>query len=137
MGPNNFHLPGPLKKQLPSKRFPTDADMKQAVISWQQIRNTNFFYSGIQALVPWWDEFLNVSRDYLGVLCVPSATHVACIRQSQNTVIGIRVFVTFFLKLPCTCTNTQYSVSTTRLVHVLLTYYVYFRRDIVEKQGHG
>ena len=135
MGPNNFHLPGPLKKQLASKRFPTDADMKQAVTSWQQTRNINIFYSGIQALVPRWDEFLNVSRDYLGDWCVPSATHLACIRQSQNTVIGIGVFVTFFLKLPCTCTNTQYSVSTTRPVHVQLTYYL--RRDIVEKQGHG
>ena len=76
--------------------------MKQAVTSWKQTRDTNFFHSGIQVLLPRWNEFLNVSRDYLGVWCVPSATHVTSTHQSQNTVIGIRVFVTLFLKLLCT-----------------------------------
>jgi len=76
--------------------------MKQAVTSWQQTRNSNFFHSGIKALLPRWNEYLNVSRDYLGVWCVPSATHVACMHRSQNTVIAIRVVVTLFLELACT-----------------------------------
>ena len=37
---------------------------------------------------------LYINDDYLEVWCVPSATHVSCIRRSQNKVFGIRVFVT-------------------------------------------
>jgi hypothetical protein len=29
--------------------------------------DTDFFYAGIQALVPWWDEFLKVNGDYVEV----------------------------------------------------------------------
>lgn len=33
-------------------QFPTDADVKQAATSWLRMLDTDFFYAGIQALVP-------------------------------------------------------------------------------------
>jgi hypothetical protein len=47
----------------------------------------------------WWDKYFIVSGDYMEVSCVPSATHVPCKVQSQNTVLAIIVFVTYFLNL--------------------------------------
>jgi hypothetical protein len=38
---------------MADKRYAIDADVKQAATSWQQTLNTNFFYAGIKALVPW------------------------------------------------------------------------------------
>jgi hypothetical protein len=54
---------GPLKKHLAGKRFATDADVKQAVISWLQTRYTDFLYIKVQALVPGCDKCLNVNAD--------------------------------------------------------------------------
>jgi len=65
--------------------------MKQAVTSWLQALDTDFFYAG----VPRWDKCLSVSGDYLEVWCVPSATHMLCIHSTQNTFLGARVFVVF------------------------------------------
>ena len=42
---------------------------------------------------------LNFGGQYMVVWCVPSATHVTRIHQSQNKVFGFRMFVTWFLKL--------------------------------------
>lgn len=61
--PKDFHLFGPLKKQLVGKRSATDADMKQAVTSQIQTHDTDLFYTTIQALVPWWYKYLNVSGE--------------------------------------------------------------------------
>jgi hypothetical protein len=41
--------------------------------------------------VPWWNKCFNVSDDYFEVWCVPSATHVPCIHQSQNKVLSTLV----------------------------------------------
>jgi hypothetical protein len=41
--PSDFHLFGPLKKQLAGKQFAKDADIKQAV-TWLQTLDTDFFY---------------------------------------------------------------------------------------------
>jgi hypothetical protein len=49
------------KKHLPRKQFATDADVKQAVTSWLQKRDTDICYAGIQAFVLWWDKPLNVN----------------------------------------------------------------------------
>jgi hypothetical protein len=48
----DFSLSGPVKKHLAGKQFATDTDMKQAVTSWLQTLDTNFFHIRIQALVP-------------------------------------------------------------------------------------
>jgi hypothetical protein len=52
MGPSDFNFFGPLKEHLTGKRLATDTDMKQAVTSWLQTLDTDFFCMGIQALVP-------------------------------------------------------------------------------------
>jgi len=54
--------------------------------------------SPILGYKPWypWDKGLNVNDDYVDILCVPSATHVPCINESQNKVLGISIFVTSF-----------------------------------------
>jgi hypothetical protein len=42
------------------------------------------------------DHVLNVSCDHIAVRCVPSATHVPGIDQSQSKIFHIRIFVTLF-----------------------------------------
>ena len=73
--------------------------MKQAVTSWLQALNTDFFYTVTQALLPFWCKCLNVSGDYMEVWCVPSAAYAPCTHQSHNTYFGNRVFLTLFIKL--------------------------------------
>jgi len=43
--------------------------MKEVFISLLQTLDTNFFHTGIQALVLWWDKCLNVNGDYVEVSC--------------------------------------------------------------------
>jgi len=49
------------KKHLHLKQFVTDADVKQAVTSWLQRRDTGICYATIQDFVSWWDKYLNVN----------------------------------------------------------------------------
>ena len=93
MEPCDFCLFGPCKKHPAGKKFATDADVKQAV-TWLQTFDTDFFYIGMQALVPRWCKCLNVSGDYTEVWYVPSATHAPLAGRSQNNAVGISVFVT-------------------------------------------
>ena len=69
-----FCLLGHLKNNLADKRSSRDADMKQAVTSWQQTSDTDFFHAGIQALLARSDKCLNVNGDKVEVWCAPSAT---------------------------------------------------------------
>jgi hypothetical protein len=48
---SDFHLFGPLEKDMAGKRFTTDAEVKQAATSWLQSLDSNFFYAGTQPLV--------------------------------------------------------------------------------------
>jgi len=59
----DFHPFGHHKKHLHGQQFVKDADMKATVTSWLQALEANFWYAGIQALVPSWDKHLNVSGD--------------------------------------------------------------------------
>lgn len=52
----------PLYSQSHARQFVTDANMKQAVTSWLQTRNSDFFYSWIQAMVVRWAKRLNLWR---------------------------------------------------------------------------
>jgi hypothetical protein len=72
----HFRLFAPLKKYLVGKQFAVYDDRKLAVTSQIQTRDTDFFYSTIQASVPWGYKYLNVSGDCVEVWCVPPATHV-------------------------------------------------------------
>jgi hypothetical protein len=65
LAPSDFHLFGPLKKHLGGKRFATDGEVQQAVMSWLQAIDTDFFYAGIDALVYRWDKCLGKYGDYV------------------------------------------------------------------------
>jgi hypothetical protein len=43
-----------LKKPLDGRQFTTDGEVQQAVMSWIQALDTDFFYAGIDALVYRW-----------------------------------------------------------------------------------
>jgi hypothetical protein len=43
LAPSDFHLFGPLKKHLDGRRFATDDEVQQAIMSWLQARDTDFF----------------------------------------------------------------------------------------------
>jgi hypothetical protein len=64
LAPSGVHLFGPLKKHVAGKLFAADIDVKQTVMPWLQTLDTHFFYTGIQALVPWWDKCLNINCDW-------------------------------------------------------------------------
>ena len=48
-----FIFLGTLKKSFDFRRFPTEADVKQAVTSCLQALDSNFFLATIQVSVPW------------------------------------------------------------------------------------
>ena len=75
---------GPLNKKLVGKRFAADVDVKRAVAYWLQTLNTDVFYVGIQAVLPWCDTCLNVNDIYVEVRCVPCINHAPCIHGSRN-----------------------------------------------------
>jgi hypothetical protein len=56
LAPSDFYLFGPLKKHLDGRRFATNSEVQQAVMSWFQALDTDFFYAGIDALVYQWDK---------------------------------------------------------------------------------
>jgi histone-lysine N-methyltransferase SETMAR len=62
---SDFHLFGPLQKHLGGRRFATDGEVQQAVMSWYQALDTDFFYAGIDALVYRWDKCLGKYGDYV------------------------------------------------------------------------
>jgi hypothetical protein len=57
----------PFKHHQADKRLATDADVKEAVTSWLQTLDNDFFHIVIQALVPRWDRCVNVTGDYVKV----------------------------------------------------------------------
>jgi hypothetical protein len=54
-----------LKKHLDGRRFATDGEVQQAVMSWLQALATDFFYAWIDALVYGWDKCLDKYGDYV------------------------------------------------------------------------
>jgi hypothetical protein len=54
-----------LKKHLGGRQFATDGEVQQAVISWLQVLDTDFFYAGIDALVYRWDKCLGKYGYYM------------------------------------------------------------------------
>jgi histone-lysine N-methyltransferase SETMAR len=65
LAPSDFHLFGPLKKHLGGRRFATDGEVQQAVMSWLQALDTDFFYAGIDALLYRWDRCFGKYGDYV------------------------------------------------------------------------
>jgi len=56
-------LCGALNKQEPGTRFVTDVDVKQTVTSYILTFDTDFFYAGIQAWLPCWNNWPTVNVD--------------------------------------------------------------------------
>jgi hypothetical protein len=54
-----------LKKHLGGRRFAADGEVQQAVMSWLQVLDTDFFYAGIDALVYRWDKCFGKYGDYV------------------------------------------------------------------------
>lgn len=67
IAPSDFKLLIFLTKPLIDKQFATDADVKQAVTSWVQAFDTDFFYTGTKVLVLQWDKCLNMNGDHVEV----------------------------------------------------------------------
>jgi histone-lysine N-methyltransferase SETMAR len=62
---SDFHLFGPLKKHLGGRRFATDGEVQQAIMSWLQALDTDFFCAGIDALVYQWNKCFGKYGDYV------------------------------------------------------------------------
>jgi hypothetical protein len=77
---------------MAGKRFATDAEVKQAVTTRKEAHHIGLFYTGAEALVLRWDRWLNVNGE-----CMESGVYH--VLPCHNKVLGIRVFVTFLLKL--------------------------------------
>jgi hypothetical protein len=65
LAPSDFHLFEPFKKHLDGRRFATDGEVQQAVMSWLQALDTDFFYAGIDALLYRWDKCFGMYGDYV------------------------------------------------------------------------
>ena len=80
--------------------------------------------------------FLTVSDDCVGVWCVPSATYVPCTHQSQNTVLGIGLFVTSVVETLQTIDtkpwNCDSSGKETRMVSVAAFFMCLYRRFCIQ-----
>jgi hypothetical protein len=95
MDPNDLYFFGPLKKHLAVKWFERDAVLNQAVTSWLQITQIDFFHSGIQTLVPRKGKRFKANSE-----CVKcDVYHVlpcARIRLSQNKIFVFECSVHYF-----------------------------------------
>jgi hypothetical protein len=47
------------------RQFATDSEVQQAIMSWLQALDTDFFYAGVDALVYWWDRCFGKCGDYV------------------------------------------------------------------------
>ncbi|GBN59665.1 hypothetical protein AVEN_28416-1 [Araneus ventricosus] len=65
LAPNDFHLFGPLKKQLASRHFRTDAEVQAAVVKFLRDLDHDFFYAGFDRLVYRWHKCFNNHGDYV------------------------------------------------------------------------
>jgi hypothetical protein len=54
-----------LKKHLGGRRFATDREVQQAVMSFLQALDTDFFYAGIDAFVFRWSKCFGKYGDYV------------------------------------------------------------------------
>ena len=72
---------------------------------WLLIPDSNFFYSRTQASVSQCKKCLNIRGDYVGVWCVPSATHTTCIFGIN---FSTSVFVTLLFETPSLFQNSAH-----------------------------
>jgi hypothetical protein len=95
--------------------------MNQAIISFLQTLDTNFFYATIQALMQRWDECLHINAGYMEIGCVPSATHEPCLYLRQKLLAS--EFVTLFFE-----TSLQVRHKKDELLVTVIKRYVKYRQ---------
>lgn len=78
LAPSDFHLFGPLKTHLGSKRFVDDEDVEREVRMWLRQQPKDFYAAGFGALIKRWDKCLNIGGDY-----------VWKIRENVNLIINV------------------------------------------------
>jgi hypothetical protein len=54
-----------LKKHLGGRRFTANGEVQQAIMSWLQALDTDFFYAGIDALEYRWDKCFGKYGNYV------------------------------------------------------------------------
>jgi hypothetical protein len=62
---SDFHLFGPLKKQLGGKRFADDEEVETEVRKLLRQQSEDFYAAGLDALVKRWDKCENVGGGYV------------------------------------------------------------------------
>ena len=65
LAPSDYHLFGPLKRELSGQGFTTDNELKDAVMQFFSQHDASFYRGGIMALVDRWDKCLNKFGDYV------------------------------------------------------------------------
>jgi hypothetical protein len=80
LAPSNFHIFGALKERQVSKRFATDANLKQDVAFCLQTQDTIFSRTGIRVLVPRLNKYL-IPLVKAGS---SDAYHLLCVHQGRN-----------------------------------------------------
>jgi hypothetical protein len=51
-------------KHLSGERFPDYDEVERAVCAWFRLQPQEFYATGFQGLVKWWDKCLNLHGDY-------------------------------------------------------------------------
>jgi transposase len=60
----DFHLFGALKVAIRGKRFGSDDEFIEGVKKWLQVQNSDWYNTGIHALVSHWRKAVEVNGDY-------------------------------------------------------------------------
>ncbi|KZC12196.1 hypothetical protein WN55_03710, partial [Dufourea novaeangliae] len=60
-----FHMFGPLKVFHEVQHSSTDDEVKQAVLRWFRHIDKSFYAEAFQALIKYWDKYINVAGDYI------------------------------------------------------------------------
>ncbi|GFS94474.1 mariner Mos1 transposase [Trichonephila clavipes] len=59
--PSDYHIFGPVKKNLEGKHFRIDAELQQAVLMWLHTLDADFYDTGFDGLVFQWNKNASIS----------------------------------------------------------------------------
>jgi hypothetical protein len=65
LAPNDYHLFIYLKNWLQSQLFSNNEELMEGVKMWLSSQAADFFYKGLQKLIPRYDKCLNFGCDYV------------------------------------------------------------------------
>lgn len=65
LAPSDYHLFGPLKDELRGTRFHNNEDLVTAAKQWLKRAGSEFYHTGIHALVPRWRKAIEKDGDYI------------------------------------------------------------------------